>query len=117
MAIAVPNFNEIIRDMEGKLSPAKAAKLLWRLKVQGARSGRLVMLGIKEAYRKKRRYGFLALALVAEVAERGRKAGYEWAELGWTLEDNAPVNMLINVSGGQLYKTYRIYEKSLVPQA
>lgn len=113
MAIAVPNLNEAIRDMAGKVSAVNIAKLLWRLKVQGTKSGRLVMLGIKERYRKQKRYGFLALAMVAEIAERGRKAGYEWAELGWTLEDNAPVNMLIKISGGQQYKTYRIYEKSL----
>ena len=113
MAIAVPNLNEAIRDMRGKLSPANVAKLLWRLKVKGTKSGRLVFLGIKEAYRKQKRYGFLALALVAEIAERGHKAGYEWAELSWTLEDNAAVNTLIKLAGGKLYKTYRLYEKSL----
>jgi hypothetical protein len=113
MAIAVPNLNEVIFDMGGKVSATNVAKLLWRLKVRGTKSGRLAMLGIKEEYRKQRRYGFLALALVAEIAERGRKAGYEWAELSWTLEDNAPINMLIKVSGGDLYKTYRIYEKAL----
>lgn len=114
MAIAAPNLNEAIRDLDGKLSPAGIAKLLYRLKIQGTKSGRLVFLGIKEKYRKQKRYGFLSLAMVAEIAERGRKAGYEWGELGWTLEDNAPINLLVKLVGGKLYKTYRIFEKPLL---
>lgn len=113
MAIAAPNLNEAIRDLGGELSPIGVAKLIYRLKVQGLKSGRLVMLGIKEKFRKQKRYGALSLAMVAEMAKRGEAAGYEWAELGWTLEDNAPINLLIKVAGGRHYKTYRIFQKPL----
>lgn len=113
MALAVPNLNEAIADLKGKLLPLGVLKLLWRLKVKRVKSGRLVLLGIKEKFRKQKRYGSLAMAIVAEIAERGRVAGYEWAELSWTLEDNAPVNLLIRAAGGQHYKTYRLYEKPI----
>lgn len=114
MALAVPNLNEAIADLNGKLFPLGLAKMLWRLKVRNVKSGRLVLLGIKERFRKQKRYGSLAIALCAEVAERGREAGYEWGELSWTLEDNTPVNLLIRAAGGKHYKTYRIYEKGIV---
>src|SRR4029077_21066841 len=38
VALGVPNVNEVIRDLHGKLFPFGALKLLWRLKVQGPKS-------------------------------------------------------------------------------
>jgi len=38
---------------------------------------------------------------------------YKRAELGWVWEDNFPSRKLIEASGGTIYKTYRIYEKTL----
>ena len=113
ICLAVPNLNEAIRDLRGKLVPLGVPKMLYRLKLKGLASGRLVMLGIKEKYRKQKRYGFLAMAMVAEIAERGRQAGYKWGELSWTLEDNTPINLLIKAAGGKHYKTYRVYEAPL----
>ncbi|HSC85655.1 MAG TPA: hypothetical protein VLC09_00210 [Polyangiaceae bacterium] len=113
MALAIPNLNEAIADFGGSISPAKIAKLLWRLKVDHPRSARVALLGIKEHVRKQRQYMPLALALIAELNRRGYQRGYQWAELSWTLEDNGPVNAMIRAAGGQIYKTYRIYERSL----
>ena len=113
LCIAIPNLNEATRDLGGALWPVGWAKLLWRLYIKKPKTARLAMLGIKEKFRKQKRYGYLAMAMVAELAQRGEGAGYEWGELSWTLEDNAPVNMLIRACGGKKYKTYRVYETSL----
>jgi hypothetical protein len=113
VAIALPNLNEAIRDLGGRLFPLGLPKLLYRLKLQGTRSARLVALGIKREFRVKRRYGGLSTALYAEIAARSEQAGYEWGELGWTLEDNRPVNLGIKAMGGVLYKRHRLYEKTL----
>ena len=113
MCIAVPNLNEAIADLGGKLFPAGWAKLLWRLKVRHPHTARLFLLGIKKKYRHVKRYGALALAMIAEIAKRGREKNIEWGELSWTLEDNVPVNLAIKSMRGQHYKTFRIYEKSL----
>jgi hypothetical protein len=74
---------------------------------------RLILLGIKKEIRTKKRYGGLSTALYVEMATRGARVGYEWGELGWTVEDNRPVNLAIKMMGGEVYKRYRIYEKSL----
>jgi hypothetical protein len=113
VAIALPNVNELIADLHGKLFPFGLAKLLYRLKVEGAKSGRLLILGIKKKFRLQRKYAGLSLFLYSEMNDGGKRAGMTWGELGWTLEDNAAVNAGIRMMGAKKYKTYRVYEKSL----
>jgi hypothetical protein len=113
ICITFPNLNEAIYDLKGKLMPFGIFKLLWRLKVKSPKSARVVMMGIKEKFRNKKRYGGLAMAICVEIAKRGEKLGYEWADVSWTLEDNTPINLTIRAMGCKLYKKYRIYEKSL----
>jgi GNAT superfamily N-acetyltransferase len=112
VALAVPNLNEAIHDLDGKLFPFGFAKLLWRLKVRRPRSGRLLLLGIRKEFRT-RRYAGLAYLLCDEIYHQARKRGYEWAEFSWTLEENRLINSLITKIGCRHYKTYRIYEKKL----
>ncbi len=117
VALALPNLNEAIRDLDGKLFPAGVpiglAKLLWRLKVQGPRSARLILLGIRGKFRHLKKYAGLSLYLYAEMNDRGRALGMTHGELSWTLEDNGPVNVGIKTMGGKIYKRYRVYEESL----
>lgn len=113
MCVMLPNVNEAIRDAGGKLFPLGLLKLIWRLKVKKPKSARLVLLGIKKELRGVKQFGALSMAMYAEVAKRGEAKGYEWAELGWTLDDNAPVNLGIKAMGAKVYKTYRVYEKEL----
>jgi hypothetical protein len=114
MCIVIPNLNEVIADLDGKLFPFGWAKLLWRTKVQHPRSARLILLGVREAIRRNvKRYGFLSAAMYVEAAKRGLAKGYQWAELSWTREDDAPINLGIRSMGAHVYKTYRVYEKPL----
>lgn len=113
VAISLPNLNELVRDMDGSVLPFGWAKLLYRLKVAGPKTARLIILGIRKKFRSQRKYAALSLYLFSELNDSARKLGIEWGELGWTLEDNAAVNTAIRVMGGRKYKTYRIYERSL----
>ena len=111
-ALAVPNLNDAIRDLDGRLFPLGFVKLLWRLKVRRPRNGRLLLLGVRKEFRT-RRYAGLAYLLCDEIYRRAGQRGYEWAEFSWTLEDNHLINSLITKVGCRHYKTYRIYEKPL----
>jgi hypothetical protein len=113
VAIALPNVNELITDLRGRLFPTGLLKLLYRLKIAGAKSGRLLILGIKKKFRLQRKYAGLSLYLYAELNDGGKRCGMTWGELGWTLEDNAAVNTGIKMMGAKKYKTYRVYEKNL----
>jgi len=110
MAIALPNLYEATAGLRGKLWPLGWAKLLYRLKVQHVKTARLCMFGIKQRYCRQRRYGALALAMVAELHKRGGHLGIEWGELSGTFDNDAPVHLLIRSLRGELYKTYRLYE-------
>jgi len=114
VALAVPNLNDAIRDLNGRLFPFGLIKLLWRMKVRRPKNGRLLLLGIKKEFRS-RRYAGLAYLLCDEIYRGATERGYEWAEFSWTLEDNALINSLIRKVGCTHYKTYRIYEKPLLP--
>jgi hypothetical protein len=113
MVITLPNLNEAIHDLGGKLAPFGWLKLLWRVKVRRPKSARLMMLGIRQEMRGQRRYGGLSMAMYVEIAKRGEKLGVEWGELSWTLEDNRPINLGIQAMGAKVYKKYRVYEKAI----
>ena len=113
VALAVPNLNEAIGDLGGKLFPLGFARLLWRLKVRGVKSGRLIILGIRKKYRNVRRYGGLSAYLYVAMNHSAHLIGLERGELGWTLEDNAAINAGIRLMGGKVVKRYRIYERGL----
>jgi hypothetical protein len=113
VALALPNLNELTYDLKGSLFPFGLPKLLWRLKVEGAKSGRMLILGIRKKYRNVRKYAALSAYLYGEMNEGGRRLGMKWGELGWTLEDNGAINAGIRMVGGKVYKKYRVYEKSL----
>jgi len=113
ICVCLPNLNEVISDFQGKLNPVTIGKLIWRLKIQGPKSARLMLLGIRTDLRGKKRYAPLATAVIAELVRRGLKQGYDWAELGWTLEDNRLINAAIRSMGATIYKRYRLFEKPI----
>ena len=113
LCVALPNLNEATHDLRGALAPFGLFKLLWRLKVKRPSSARLMLLGIRRELRGVKRYGALSTAMYAELAQKGAAKGYTWGELSWTLETNRPVNLGIRAMGGEVYKTYRMYEKPI----
>ena len=113
ICVAIPNLMEAVADFHGKLFPFNVFKLLWRVKVKHPKSARLMILGIREDMRHLKKYGGLSHAMYAELARRGMAKGYEWAELGWTLEINKPINLGIKSMRGKVYKTYRAYERPI----
>lgn len=113
MAVTLPNLNEAIADLGGRLLPFGWAKLVWRLKLRGLASARLPLMGVRQAYRNGPLGAALALGVIEAVRARHAAAGTRWAELSWVLEDNRPVRRIIEMLGAKPYKTYRMYEKEL----
>lgn len=112
LSITLPNLNEAIQPLGGRLTtagiPIGLLRLMYRLKK--VKTGRLAVLGVVPGYRRRG----VAEALIQQTFETGfDKLGYRGAELGWTLEDNVLVNRMIERVGGRHYKTYRIYRKDL----
>jgi hypothetical protein len=112
--VALPNLNEAIKDLNGRLFPTGLLKLIWRLKLGGHkfRSARLLLLGIMPEFRGSA-LGGLSVLLYVRAHHGGEQLGIKFGELGWTLEDNEKINTGIQFMGGRLGKVYRIYGKSL----
>ncbi len=103
----VPDFNSVLRHMHGRFTPLGAIKVLYYArKIAGLG---LLLLGIKREYRNK---GVDAL-LIREGFKGIKKGGYKSVEFSWILEDNIPIQRIIEMADGVLYKKYRIYETSL----
>ncbi|HMR32504.1 MAG TPA: dATP pyrophosphohydrolase [Geminicoccaceae bacterium] len=113
MVVALPNINEAIGDLGGRLLLFGLPKLLWRLKVKGLRSGRMPLLGVRRRYHGTAKGAALALGVIEAMRDRGKANGFVSAELSWILEDNRPIRDMIELVGGKPYKTYRVYEKAL----
>ena len=113
MIVMFPNLNEMIRDLNGRLLPLGWLKLLWRLKVAGARSARVPLMGVRRRFQGSRLGATLALMLIAPLHEKARKQGMEEVDMSWILEDNQGMRKIIESVGSQLYKRYRIYQKEI----
>ncbi len=105
----LPDFNFVLKKMNGKLNPITITKAVYFSKK--IRDLRLLLLGIKAEYRSKGvdallfREGFLG------IKEKYKR--FKRVEFSWILEDNIPVQRLVEMIGAWLYKKYRIYEKKL----
>ncbi len=103
----LPDFNYVLRHMNGRLNPFTVLKALYYSR--RITDLRLLLLGIKREYRNR---GVDAL-LFREGFKGVRDGGYRRVEFSWILEDNIPVQRLVEMIGGRLYKRYRIYEKGI----
>ena len=111
--VVLPNLNEAVRDLKGELFPFGIFKLLWRLKVAGVKSGRLPLMGIRRSAYNDVRGAMLPFLIIDNLRREARKLGIAKVEMSWILEDNAPMRRIIEAVGGERYKTYRIYGKTL----
>lgn len=100
----LPDFNYVLKKLNGRLSPLGILKAIYYSRK--IKNLRLLLLGVKEGYR---RQGIDAFLLI-EGLKTIKKNGYRKVEFSWILEDNYPVQRIIEAVEGRLYKRYRIYE-------
>ncbi|MCC7266590.1 MAG: dATP pyrophosphohydrolase [Caulobacteraceae bacterium] len=111
--VGLPNLNEAIRDLDGRLLPFGWAKLLWRLKVSGLKSCRIPLAGVKRRYFETMAGRMMPFMTMDRVRTEALKLGFQTFEMSWILEENRPMRHIAEVMGARVYKTYRIYEKAL----
>ena len=110
---ALPNVNEAIRDLNGRLFPFGWARLLWRLKVRHPRTARVALMGVRERFQRSRLGPGLAFLVIDALRPEVIRRGVTEVEMSWILEDNIAMRNIIESIGGVVYKRYRLFEKPL----
>ncbi|MGP1124739.1 N-acetyltransferase [Serratia sp. CY56464] len=111
--VGLPNINEAIADLQGRLLPFGWAKLLWRLKVSGVRTARVPLMGVRQEYQFSRIGPIIALLLIEALREPFAKRNIDALEMSWILETNTGMRTILERIGAVPYKRYRLYEKTL----
>ncbi len=111
--LVLPNINRVIHDFNGRLLPFNWAKLLWRLKIKGVSQSRMPLMGVRKKLHKKPVGAAFAYKIIDMVNAANMDHGVTHSELSWILDNNESMLNMLTEMGGKIYKTYRIYKKTL----
>lgn len=103
-ALVILDFNQIFKEMNGRLFPFNFIKLYTKKKT--ITWARIITLGIIPEHHKKG----LDAVFYWEIVNRAHSVGIDLGEASWILEDNDMMNRGAVMMGGEPYKTYRIWE-------
>jgi len=105
--VGIPNYNEALIHMNGRLFPFGFLKFLyWKKRIKGVRI--LMQFCVKD-YEKKAAVsaGYLG------IMEAALKKGYEWGDASTIAEDNEKSWRAVVGAGGKLYRRFRYFEKQI----
>ncbi|HEX2233125.1 MAG TPA: hypothetical protein VHG69_07150 [Thermoleophilaceae bacterium] len=106
-AITVPDVNQVLKRMKGRLLPFGWWHFLRRNRtIDRVRVG---FLGVKPEYQ----HTGVAAHLYAEHFEMAATRPQRGGDFGWILENNTPMNRAAEAMGARIVKRYRVYERHL----
>jgi GNAT superfamily N-acetyltransferase len=112
--ITIPDINELIRDLDGRLFPFGWAKLLWRLRRPRVKRMRVPLMGVARDLQGSRLAGQLAFMMIEHCRQASVNVyGATHGEFGWVLDDNQGMMSIAQLPGAWVNKIYRIYGKAL----
>jgi GNAT superfamily N-acetyltransferase len=107
IAISVPDINQVLRKMNGRLLPLGWWHYLNRKRI--VNQVRVGFLGVKPAYQ----HTGVAAGLYAEHFHMAATTPVTGGEMGWILESNKAMNRAMKAMGGTIVKRFRVYERKL----
>ncbi len=107
-ALALPDFNYAIKKANGRLFPFGLLKILYHSRKIDML--RVLTLGLIPEFR---RTGIDQL-LYLRLFQGAKREGITRGEFSWILEDNHAMRQALEKFNCEVYKTYRIYEKSIL---
>jgi GNAT superfamily N-acetyltransferase len=104
-ALTLPDFNQVLRHLNGRLLPFGWAKALyWKRKID---SVRVFALGVKPEYQ----HTGVAARFYQMHFESAARTPQKQGEMGWILEVNEPMNRAMEGIGGEIVRRFRLYER------
>jgi len=107
VAITVPDVNQVLRKMKGRLLPLG----WWHFLRKGSTIDRVRVgfLGVKPEYQ----HTGVAAAMYVEHFDMATVTPQTWGEMGWILETNDNMNRAMEAMHGRVVRRYRVYESDL----
>lgn len=106
-SMAVPDINQVLIGLNGRLFPFGIFKVIWNTKIRRKITGvRMLTMGVIPKFQKR---GIDNIFYV-DTYLKGVERGYHWAELSWILETNELMCRAAENMGAKLYKKYRLVE-------
>ncbi|MDR3111928.1 MAG: hypothetical protein LBU55_01990 [Elusimicrobiota bacterium] len=103
MLIAVPDYNQVFKKLNGRLFPFGFLKFLYyRKKIDALR---LMVMGVVKEYR----YKGIEAIMYEKGLKNALRIGYKHCELSWVLDDNIPTQKTAEMMDGKVYKKYAIF--------
>jgi len=109
-ALTLLDYNEILAKVNGRLLPFGWMRFL-RAK-DTIKWVRVWALGVLPEYQ----HTGVAAKFYIEHFEAAARRPQKGGETGWILESNTAMNKAMEAMGGDIVKTFRIYEKPLAPR-
>jgi len=107
VAITVPDINQVLKKMGGRLLPFGWWHFLRRRRIMDR--VRVGFLGVKPEYQ----HTGVAAGLYIEHFDMAASTRQTWGEMGWILETNDAMNRGMEGMGGRMVKRYRVYGRDL----
>jgi ribosomal protein S18 acetylase RimI-like enzyme len=107
MAITVPDLNQVLARMKGRLLPLGWWQFLNKGRIMDR--VRVGFLGVKPEYQ----HTGVAAKLYVEHFNAAAARRQTGGEMGWILETNTAMNRGMEAMGGRVVKRYRVYERAL----
>ena len=113
--LTIPDVNEHLKDLGGRLFPFNWARLLWRLRDPSRVSRvRVPLMGVRKSHQRGRLASQLAFMMIEYTRQTCvEKYGVHFGEFGWVLEDNAGMMSIAQLPGAGINHVYRVYGKPL----
>ena len=104
----LPDYNEAIRDLGGRLLPFGWMKFAWRIARRRINGVRVILIGIDPRYHKTPAGGALYMTMLMRLFDYVVERGYRSFELAWMVEDNREMLKLARLCDAKPRKLYRV---------
>lgn len=112
--MTLPDLNEVILKVRGKLLPFGWARLLWWLRRPRGRTIRVPLMGVLKEHQSSRLASQLAFMMIETIRKNAvEHYGFTRGEIGWILEDNQGMIAIADAIESYKNREYSIYEKAL----
>jgi GNAT superfamily N-acetyltransferase len=112
--MTLPDLNEAIKPMGGKLFPFNFIKLLLWLRKPRVRTMRVPLMGVRKKLQSSRLASQLAFMMIEYIRRNAvTRYGATRGEIGWILEDNQGMVAIADAIESHVNKVYTVYEKAL----